>query len=309
MINAVYHWFDEPNDSPPYANLRVPIIVSIATLRSVNPDIPILVLVQDKRDWGHFPDKLNFQVKRIQFNLERLKDRVPGWRHLSRFLDVQHEAESDDVMYVDSDVFWFRNPLPLYCNTDKFCFDRWNTGFYYYNRFSQPCFFEIFDSYTKSAIYSKEIRKMMVDEIGYDAWYEVWDEMIINHMMIENGELFSIIPSEEHSSGRSIANVDTFKVKMFHCNGTMVSNKIPRSPNEHIHCRGLLGLIIKEFYDNMMKVLDERDMRHIYSLQEMSYYLPRQFSLLDDPHQLTRTKSEDGHFHVEKCLRPQRTLI
>jgi hypothetical protein len=305
---AIYHWFDEPNDSPPYANLRVPIIVSIATLRAVNPDIPILVLAQEDRDWGHFPDKLNFQVRKVHFALTQYEKEIKGWRHLSRIFDLQL-TQVADIMYVDSDVFWFRDPLPLARNLDKFCFNGWNTGFFYYNQNLNKDFFNIFDAYTRSSIYSEEVREIMKTHVGYHSWHGVWDEMITTYMNHHHPELFNIIPPEEHSSGRSITNVDASKVKMFHCNGTMVSNKVPKSLNEHIHCRGLLGLIVKEFYDNMMKVLDEGDMRYIYSLQEMSYYLPHQFSLLDDPHRLTRTKSEDGHFHVEKCLRPQRTLL
>jgi hypothetical protein len=309
MISAVYHWFDAEEDSPPYANLRVPIIVSIATLRAVNPHIPIIVLAQDHRDWGHFPEKLNFRVKRIQFSLERFKDRIKGWRHLSRLLDVQLGVQDGvyDTMYVDSDVFWFRDPLPLTCNLNKFCFDGWNTGFYYQQRMSRNSleFFDVFDTYTKAAIYSQDIRQMMVKHIGYDAWYEVWDEMILAYMKDRHPELFHIIPPEEHCSARSLERTNLDEVKMFHCNGTMVPNEI----NESQHSRGLLGLLIKEFHDNMLKVLDERDMRHIYSLQEMSYYLPHQFSLLKEPYRLIKTKDEDGHFHAEKCLRPQRTLI
>jgi len=302
---AVYHWFDDHGDSAPYSNLRVPIIVSIATLRAVNPDIPILVLAQEDRDWGDFPEKLQFEVKRIPFHLNE-NHRIKGWRHLSRIFDIQKFSRLKNVMYVDSDVFWFRDPLPLHHDFSKFCFDGWNTGFFYYNRYANEEFFDIFEAYAKVAIYSHDFRKIMRDHIGYDAWYEVWDEMIITYMKKNHSELFNFIPVHEHSSGRNIGVQDPKMVKMFHCNGTMVPNEVPKSPNEYVHCRGLLGIIIEEFYELLQSVLTKNDIKQIYSVRELHRYLPCQFSLLKDPRRLTRTLKEDEHFHVGECLVPQK---
>jgi hypothetical protein len=300
-IGAVYHWFDEPEDSPPYSNLRVPIIVSIATLRAVNPSIPILVLTDEERDWKHFPEKLNFEVRRIEFTLKHKN--IKGCRHLSRIFDLQQFPDNPNIMYVDSDVFWFRDPLPLSQSLDKFCFNGWNTGFFYYNRNLNLKFFDIFSAYAKAAIYSEDVRKVMRKYVGYDSWHVVWDEMITTYMKRHHPELFHTIPLEEHATAKIINELDLGKVKMLHCNGIMADNARPKNPAEKNHSRGLLGILVSEFYDKMIEVLGKEDLRQIYSEEELSYYLPHQFSLLENPNYLSKTQSAQGHFHIQKCLR------
>lgn len=297
---AVYHWWDEPGDSPPYANLRIPTIISIATLRAANPNIPILVLDLNEREthWGGFTDKLWFSVRKIQPCLKKHKDRIRGWKHLSRFSDVHREIRQGTILYVDSDVFWLQDPLPLEKSPDKFCFDGWNTGFYYYDRtapFTED-FFEIFEAYTRGAIYSDDVRKVMKKYVGYDSWHGVWDEMMSSYMAHQHPELFNIIPVNEHTAARNLHLASN--PKMFHCNGTMVSNEVPKTPNEQIHCRGLLGLLVMEIYEKLRKVLDQQDIDQIYSLQEQRRYMPQQFPL----RRICETKGKDGHFYVEKCL-------
>ena len=309
-LYAVYHWWDEDNDSPAYANLRAPIIVSIATLRAVYPDLPILVLdAEDKeRDWAHFPEKLNFSVKKIKPNLADCSDKIRGWKHLSRIYDVHLNTPAENVMYVDSDVFWFEKPAML-GNKDKFCFNTWNTGFYYYNRYSEIIaeFLKIFTTYTRAGIYSTDFKNAMLPHVGYDSWHGVWDEMVCSYMVTKHPALFDKIAAVEHGTAKMLHETGAINVNMFHANGTMVSNKVPKTPNEEIHCRGLLGILVKEFYDNLLKVLDEDDIRLIYSPRELSYYLPQQFPIRSV--RWGQIKSEDRHYHIEQHLAPRKMII
>lgn len=308
---AVYHWWDEGGDSPAYANLRAPILISIATLRAVNPDIPIVVLdIEDKeREWAHFPEKLNFTIKKIKPNLADCSHLIRGWKYLSRIYDVHLNVPAEYIMYVDADCFFLQDPLPLHTAPDKFCFDGWNTGFYHYNRHSENNheFLRHFIAYTRAAIYSEDIRSLIREFAGYHSWHGVWDEMICAFMVAKHPQFFDAIPYKDHATAKLMNETGDPDVRMFHCNGTMVSNIIPKTPNEKEHCRGLLGILAKEFYDLLCSVLDSSDLRMIYSAREMSYYMPQQFELRNMVWE--RIKSEDGHFHIEKQLNPRSKMI
>lgn len=311
---AVYHCWSYQNEPPIYNNLRTPVLLSIATLRAVS-DIPIVVLdvshpyVHAHQDWAHFPEKLGFRVENVYPTLEIYDDRVKGYLHLSRIPDIAYHiptraADSKTLMYVDTDVFFFRNPLPFHCDPTKFCFNGWNSGIFYYNfgRHEMTDFMEIFEVYTKAAIFSEDVRKVMKSFVGYDAWYGVWDEMILTYMLQNHRELFNIIPTTEHATSRNLAQVDLNKVKAFHSNGTMVANPISKIAGERDHCRGLLCLIVKEFYENICKVLDEKDLAMIFTDAERKMYLPQQFSLLERADRLPEIREEDGHYHIQKWL-------
>lgn len=86
-----YHWWAHPGEKP--TNLRTPILLSIATLRSVC-DLPITVLDTSDRpiDWMGFPEKLGFSVLPTRCSLERYKEKLEGWRFLSRIFDIHREA-------------------------------------------------------------------------------------------------------------------------------------------------------------------------------------------------------------------------
>jgi hypothetical protein len=149
-------------------------------------------------------------------------------------------------------------------------------------------FFDLFESYTISAMADLQIREVLKRYVGYDAWYDVWDEMTTTFMAASHKDLIKILPLDEHCTARRMDP----KAKMFHCNGTMVSNQFPQREGEREHSRGLLCLIVKEFYNNICKVLDPTD---IFSEEQLDFYLPKQHSLFDDWSDL---KTEDGHYHV-----------
>lgn len=302
---AIYHWWDSESDPLPYQNLRSPILLSIATLRSVS-DIPIVVLVSkdSKCYWKDYCNILNFETQTINFHLEKNKDLVKGYRHLSRIFDLHNYTKNSykntNILYVDSDVFFLNNPIPFCKKTDGFCYDGWNTGYFYYNTSSENYnkFFEIFDAYTKSAIHSSFLRKFFQGYVGYHDWYEVWDEMILGYMKIHHPNLFNLIPIEEHGVCRTLhyANVDN--IKMFHANGSIVSNPI----NGEQHARGLICLMINEFYNNINKILNKDQLIEIYGEDLINYYKNKKFSLLDNIKNLKYIKTQTGHYDLNRII-------
>lgn len=313
-----HHWIGKA-EKPAYNNLRVPVLLSIATLRAVNPTIPIVVLEDETSepqpdDWLHFPDLLKFEVRPIPFFLERHYPHIIGHRFLSRLFDLRRHAHGD-VIYCDSDVFWFRDPLPLSCDSDRFCFDGYNTGFFYYR--PSDCLeqlFEIFEGYTIGALNNQEIRQLMKRYVGYETWQEVWDEMTMTFIANEHSSLIHRIPAEEHVTVKNMPYVNLAKMKMLHCNGLLVANPVYKVASEKDHCRGLLCLIVKELFGLLQSVLNESDLKLIFTPQERQYYRTMQIPFTEPKtaQRLWETRSEDGHFHMQKLcgelLKSQRLL-
>lgn len=299
---AIYHWWSHPNEPSPLKNIRTPVILSIASLRAVsNMDIIVLDVSERNNDWEDIPSILNFEVHKIKSHLEPYRNYVDGWTYLSRLYDINNCANSFDlqnIMYVDSDVFFLKDPEPFYQTTDKFVFDGWNSGFFYYDNKKIEEFFDIFDAYTKSAIYSQDVRKVMKKYVGYDAWYGVWDEMILTYMSREHPCLFNITGVNEHATTRVIQYASKNKMKMFHCNGTMVENPLTGDK----HSRGLLALLVKEIYSNVSKSLNKQQISRIFDDKILEICLNNQFSIFDDMLKLLSTKDENGHFHVKNLL-------
>jgi hypothetical protein len=100
-----YHNFAGEEEYPAYSNLRVPTLLSIATLRAVNPDIPIVVLDGSKNTildrWGNYRESLDFQVWGTDFHLQKNWSHIKGWKHLSRLFDLNRHARRGDIIYCD----------------------------------------------------------------------------------------------------------------------------------------------------------------------------------------------------------------
>ncbi len=298
-ICAYYHWWSFDGEPNPHKNLRAPIILSIATLRSVS-NIPIIVfdLSEKDMDWKDYPKKLNFEVIRKKFYLEKYQNKVEGFRHLSRIFDLQeHYIKNTDIMYVDSDVFFFKNPLPLKESTDKFCWDLWNTGFFYYNPEKNSEFFDVFKHYTMSAIHSGDIRNLFKKYVNYDSWYGVWDEMVLGYMRGFHSDFFNKIEVEEHAT---LNNLFTIKdANMLHLNGFMISNPL----NQNVHARGLACLYAKEFYENICKVFTEEDLIEIFGEKMLEHCSNKRFGIEKNSHKFIKMNRIDDNYHIDDILK------
>lgn len=296
-MHAVYHWWSS-GASAAYQDMSAPIVLSIASLRAVS-DIKITVIdsTDTPVDWGHFPQKLKFNVLHESCHLNDYSHLVDGWRHLSRIFNLYESSDlQNEKVYVDSDIFFFRDPFPLSCDSQKFCWNGWNTGFFYFDSSSSnnKTFYDIFKSYCISGIYSEEFRSIMKKCVNYDAWYGVWDEMVLGYMKRTHPHLFNIIPITEHVTSEMMCTHEYNKdeLKVFHCNGSMIEH--PSKANKH--CRGLLPLMCEEFYQNIIKVLDENDLRMIFEAEMLRYYSKNKFSLLNSIPKMRCVKQHDGHY-------------
>ena len=311
MTVYYHHWIGQ-EEKPIYNNLRVPIVLSIATLRAVNPNVPIVVFEDisnnpHPEDWAHFPDKLNFEVRQIPFYLSKNYSWAKGNRFLSRIFDLRRHAFDvgwGETIYCDSDVFWLQDPLPLACNSDRFCFDGYNTGYFYYRPSkTMDQFFELFEAYTIVALNNEVIREMLKTYVGYELWHDVWDEMTLTYIAHQHSDLIQRIPAVEHATVRKLESTNLANtMKMLHCNGLLVANPLCKREGEREHCRGITCLIIKELYERLCSVLNEDDLRMIFTEKELYHYRGVQFSITDEKQvgKLLNTRSEDGHYHLDR---------
>lgn len=285
-LTVTYHWWQSAEERPAYSNLSHPVLLSIATLRAVNPSIKIQILNCSNEktlnsDWAHFQEKFDFHIIDSELSLEEYKH-ISGYKLLSRIFDVRKHSNSQ-VLYCDSDVFWLRDPLPLTCDINKFCFDGYNSGFFYYDNDSPTVnqMLNLFESYTITALNDKRFCQMIKEKTNYDAWPYIWDETILRYMN-ETGlhDMFEIVPLEEHGVIRSIGSIKN-ELKMLHCNGLMIKNPKAKRLSERDHSRGLACLLFKEFYDNIRKVLTDSELKMIFTESEIENCLSQQISLFD----------------------------
>ncbi len=299
---AVYHMWSNPGEPKPYCNIRTPTVPSIALLRAVSDiDIVVLDLSTAPGDWGPFPEKLQFQVKTWHPDLYDQSSKIEGWRHLSRIFDIFEWAKTEDydvVHYVDTDVFFFQSPDFLNGNPSKFCWDGWNTGYFYCSPKHNQEFLTRFKEHVFEAIESSEVRDEMKKDVGYDAWYGVWDEMILAHMKKEEPDLFDILPKHDHCTARTLAECPSSKVRLFHGNGSIAQNPITGAK----HNRGLIPLMAKEFFLALKSKLSDDDLKTIYGEPVIDYYEGKRFSLLARASRLEDCIGDDGLYHLNKML-------
>ena len=298
---AVYHCWSEEGEPAPYQNVRTPVVLSIATLRATsNMPVVVLDMTDEETDWSYLPDRLNFSVARGDFALKEYAGQVKGYKHLSRIFDIHKWATINacdkKIIYCDSDVFFVKDPIPLKGQISKFCWDGWNTGFFYYKQNSEIYnrFYELFDQHTKEAILSEGVRNEMKKFVGYDDWYGVWDEMILGYMKQKYTDIFDIIPTQEHATCRKLTQTQHHEIKIFHGNGT----KIPHPITGGDHARGLLCLLITEFYDRASKCLDSNDFKTIFGIETLNYFKEKNFSLLENADYLEWIKDHKGMYEL-----------
>lgn len=309
---VIYHWWGYKTDAPPIANLRSPIITSIATLRGVNANIPIYVIdvSNDKQDWMDYPRHLNFTVIEQPAFLKKNYSHRVGYQNLSRLFDinrVQYDFPEDVLIYCDSDVFFLKDPLPLHQNSDLFCFNKYNSGFYYYNKQSENCkkFFEIFEAYALTALNDESFR-YITKQFDDPKDYFVLDETLMYYMYVKHRDLFGVVDAQEHfitSMAQGGYEYKTESIKMYHGNGTFVINPYAKSQYEEKYARGLMCLGIYELYKNLKRALSVEDIEKMYSELERRNFLAKQVSFNEDfLKKIVATKKESGHFYFTEAI-------
>lgn len=283
MDNVVlYHWWGQGGKVA--HNMTFPVILSIATLRAHNPDVPIVVmdLSQGLQDWEEYQLKLNFKVERISpflpLDLDRYGFRPTFWHAvgetntkpidlhmMSRPFDYwkcgQRQTQNK-VLGCDSDIFWLRDPFPLVYEDEmgkipQFVVDG-NLGLFYYDKRSKEAnkTGNIWMAFCLQAIYDPEFRREIIEVTPH--YPNIIDEMIMNWAIIKN-----------------IANTqDTHRWENFHISGlrSYVSREEILTKVKNVHLlfsicgnqRGRFCQCIKELYDALLSVLPQSDLDDIF---------------------------------------------
>lgn len=307
-MNSVllYHYWND-DARPPHLNLQVPVVHSIATLRAVNQDLKVIVLDGSDRpqDYHGWDRRLNFQVVPISFSLSGCKDKA-GWRNLSRLFDIQafwHKIQEGTVIYADADVFWLKDPLPLAKDPARFCFNKYNSGFFYFDKNSPEVqwFFELFKAYTLTALNDDNFRVITRQYTDYKEWYYVLDETILYYMYVKMPNRFNVVDIYEHLTPcgdfDNVFEIDIPRLKMVHCHDMIMENPYEEEKWRRAHNRGLAPLIYKEVYANLMRAVGENGARELY---------PKEFGKfkqvnIGDPNFIARlieTRNERGHYNL-----------
>lgn len=308
---VVYHWWIEKSDRPPHLNHRTPLVHSIATLRGVNKEIPIIVIdiSEEKINYHNWDKKLNFHIVRRKPILKKDYSDKAGWKNLSRTFDIWNLVKGKDfdaIIYCDSDVFWLKDPLPLDQNADKFCFNGYNSGFYYFKPKSKDVerYFKLFQAYTLTSLNDENFRIITRSYTDYNEWYYVLDETIMTYMYHKMPELFNMVTVKEHlvpSCNKSeFANIDIKDIKMFHLHGTIVENNIEQEDWRKKHNRGLAVLLIDELRNNAIKAIGIKGIQEIF---EKEYQSVKTTSMYDPIFikRFLETK-EKGMFNLVKAI-------
>ena len=277
-MKVVYHWWGFGS----CISKSVPVILSIATLRSVNPKIEIKVVdISDKQndDWLYFQNKLNFEVVKINGKFRDSNHKF--WRLFSRIPDVYNNNKQGTTIYCDSDVFWLRDPLPLYKNPNKFCFNIWNAGFFYYNKTEEvEKIFSIYERYilatmkdekfceTIKYVINKNLKEEKVKSIT-----EIYDETVLYYLYLTHRELFNVINTEEHCNINTI--YQTNNPKMFHCNGFKLFNNVTKEKR----CPAICCIMFEELYKNMCDTIGQNEIDMFFNKEELDYYIKKQTPL------------------------------
>lgn len=309
---AIYHWWGEASDPPPIQNMRTSIVTSIATLRGANPTIPIHVLdlSEHHTNWDGWPDKLQFEVHKTEPKLSRHKDKA-GYRYLSRLFDIWRFANKriENVwMYVDTDVFWFKDPLPLARSGYQFSFNRYNSGFFYFDKTSPLVqeLFEIFEAVTLACLYDQNYW-YIVRQYGYPSeTHYLPDEAVLQYIYHKYEYLCELIPPEEHFTCdffyKTGKKIDLANVKMIHCNGLAVENPVSQDPWAIKHSRGITALVFRELYSNICKASDGLS-EAMFTKAELDLFKPKQMNF--DRYSMEKvlsTRTRDEVYHLSRAI-------
>jgi hypothetical protein len=275
--HVIYHWWNDNINIKPYEDLRNPVVLSIATLRSFHKKIPITILdVSDferpKEDWVEFQKALNFQVVKTKTSIDTSSPRY--WKVCSKVSDISKNIQflkEDNIIFVDSDIFFVKPILPLSYEdhlVDKFCCLPYNTGFFYFNHKLEKNqkVLEIWNETIVEALKNENFYEELHKVIPYYPSKSLHDEICMHYLFkqkkINNIKKLdfdeSFIFSQEHIFLANYGKFDNFelifkKIKFIHAITAFNGNK-----------RGILCLLIKEINDLINKSLNKRLIKKIF---------------------------------------------
>jgi hypothetical protein len=256
----IYHWWNDRKLNV-WEDWQNPVLVSIASFRAFDPETPIYVLdVSDvERNWMDYPHKLNFKHIRSTSRIPLLKTHQifgQSYKICSRQFDIEWLAgriPEDVIVSVESDLFW-QGGLELPEDVDRFHFNFYNSGFYFYNKNADLTkqFLAVWKHHILLGMCNTKIR----DEImaKYD-WPHFQDEACLVYIVKTFGGMAGPI-DDRHN-----VLFNPFKSYEDEYKNALTLHFIQAM---HPKNRGLLPVMVKEFYEIIRQVLSPEQLYDIY---------------------------------------------
>lgn len=264
----IYQYWDWGNDPYFFMDLNVPLILSIASVRSFNKKISIYVLDYSthEKDW-FIKNDLNFKVIKVNSEILTYCDCYGVWPPQRRPIDILKFSSllnEKVIIFSDADVIWLKNPVPL--NYDnKFHIVYNNAGFFYYLKGND--FIEYWADQCKKVIlfdnYGKYRLEGMAKDVN-DKFGRIDEEVLFRYLrdnkMFDESKIHYVNDEEQTLIGNFYDGSKCVKSMHFHTASRW---------KYHIS-KGNTILMIKEFYDIISKSIDLNMFENTDSLNSMN---------------------------------------
>jgi len=277
--HIIYYWWNDNPNIKPHQDLKSPVILSIATLRSFHKNVPVTIFdISDferpKEDWKDFQNILNFDVVKTTTDLNTSSPRY--WKLCSKIADISKNIQflkEDNIVFVDSDIFFLQQIFPLkyeeQLDKNFYCYPH-NTGFFYFNKNleSNKEIFELWANTINKCLIDEDFftevclkindysTKSLHDEISLR--YLIKEKKINNIKNLDISESFVFNQTQIYAANYGRIDSENFlklkhKIKFIHA---MLIYNGPK--------RGLLCLIIEELKQAISKSLNAELIKKIF---------------------------------------------
>ena len=257
----VYHYWND-RQVHVWEDWQNPILISIASARAFNPDIPIYVLdvSNHQRNWLDYPHKLNFKCIPCESQIPLLKtNEIYGssYKICSRQFDIDWLARKipeDIIISVESDIFWMADPCPLPEPIDRFFFNFYNSGFYYYNKNSDLAkrFLKVWRHYIIMGMSNPKVQAEIMSKYKWDYFQ---DEAAMVYIVKSFGGMAGPCPDNLNVLFNPFKSWDEHYKNAWNLH--LIGAFFPKN-------RGLLGLMFEPFYEVIKTVLSPQQLYDIY---------------------------------------------
>lgn len=260
----VYHYWNDGRDRKHYRNMAYPVVVSVATLRAVEPDIPVYVVdVSDEGgDWGFYPELLDFKVVHRPPQLPVPWSPDIGlvrstYKYCSSIFDVTSlagEIPEGTIVFSDSDIFYLEPFLPLEPG-DKFNCTREFVGHYYYDKAAVPAtaFLSLWKKCITRGVEDLEFRRHAASYYRLPRFFNQESVFVYLCEVASVERSVRFLAEEEHCFEPEYPHEG---LKLFHFAGAHFGNR-----------RGLAALAIEEYRNALFKVLGEREVFDVFGVR------------------------------------------
>ena len=277
------YWQNEPGD--PVKNLHSPIILSIATFRNFDKEVPVYVIdMSGNATWGDWPNRFNFEVKSKTWILSNMvsdcfqcgtfpiKGRMPiketaiRPKELSRpeaILWLIRQIHEDVIISSDSDMVFVNNLFPLLGDLSKLNIAP-NIGLFYFGRYSLcEKFMETWAAFCIAAANSEVLREEIVN-FAHPYPRILHEETVSKYLLqrYENLFEFGLQPKHENFLLNFYMKdwdwIDWDVIKTIHLQYTFVEGEIPKEK------RAEWFLAIKESNEILKSSFTEEELKSIF---------------------------------------------